>query len=56
MADWTDHLTKAEAAAILASPVKTRFPARNERGEKIIRYTALSASEVVKVKAKAAGA
>lgn len=55
MADWTDWLSATEARAILDAKVKTRFPARNERGEKVMRYTALTADERAKVEARANG-
>lgn len=53
MADWTDHLTREEAQAILAAKVKTRYPARNALGEKVTRYTAPTAAELERIRAKA---
>ena len=55
MADWIDHLTPAEAQAVLDAPVKTRYPARNDRGEKVTRYTLPTATELGRLKDKARG-
>ena len=55
MADWIDHLTIEEAQAVLDAPVKTRYPARNDRGEKVTRYVAVTAAERTRLEAKANG-
>ena len=55
MADWIDHLTQPEAQAILDAPIRTRFEARNDRGEKVTRYTAPSSADLIRIKAKAGG-
>jgi hypothetical protein len=58
MADWIDHLTRAEAQKIvtlMADPkaIKTRFEARDDRGQKATRYSAPTKAELDRVKAKA---
>lgn len=53
MVDWVDHLTKAEAQAVLDAKVKTRYPARDGAGSKVMRYTAPTASELARIREKA---
>lgn len=55
MADWIDFLTQSEAQTILDYPVKVRYPARNERGQKVTRYVAPTKEELERIKAKAQG-
>ena len=55
MTDWIDHLSPTEARAVLDAPVKTRFAARNDRGEKITRYTLPTATELGRLRSKARG-
>lgn len=51
--DWIDHLSKTEARAVLDAPVKTRFMARNDRGERAWRYAKPTAAELSRIEAKA---
>lgn len=53
--DWIDHLTATEAQAVLDAPIKTRFKARNDQGEKVTRYTKPTVSELDRIRAKANG-
>lgn len=64
MADWTDHLTQPEAQAIVdiidappkpGSEPKTRFEGRNDRGEKVTRYSRPTKAEMDRIRAKAQG-
>ena len=44
-----------EAKAILAAPTATRYPARDDRGQSVTRYTAPTKAELERIKAKADG-
>ena len=52
MADWIDHLTASEAQAVLDAPVKTRFMAKNDRGERAWRYAKPTIAELARIQAK----
>lgn len=53
MADWTSHLTKAEAKAILDAKIKTRFEGRDSAGQRTTRYSQPSAAELARIREKA---
>lgn len=58
MTDWIEHLTKPEAAAIIATmddpkAVKTRFEGRNDAGERVTRYTMPTKGQMGRIRAKA---
>lgn len=61
MPDWTSHLTRAEAQAIVdamdAPPEKrlpkTRYAARDDHGAPITRYVRPTAAEMTRIRAKA---
>jgi hypothetical protein len=55
MADWTSHVSKAQARAILDAKIKTRFSAPDASGIWRTRYTALTASERTSLEAIANG-
>lgn len=55
MGDWIDRLTKRDAQAILDAEVKTRIPARDERGALITRYVAPTKAEMQRIQEKANG-
>lgn len=50
MASWIDRLTIAEASAILEEPGRTRYPARNERGEKVTRYVKPTKADLERIR------
>jgi hypothetical protein len=51
--DWVDHLSPAEARAILNAPIKTRFMARDNAGVRTMRYTKLNSAETARLRSKA---
>lgn len=56
--DWIDHLTPQEATDIARrmddpQAVKSRYPARDDRGQRTTRYSKPTAAELARIRAKA---
>lgn len=55
MADWVDYLTAKEAKHIADNPTSTRYPARDDRGQSVTRYTAPTKAELERIRTKVNG-